>query len=385
MAYFDWNATAPLLEASRRTWEEASRESWANPSTPYRLGVRTRLALEEAREEMAGFLGVDAGQVLFTSGATEANNGLLQEAARRFPDRAVWLSGVEHPSVAVAADFCFGSERVKKIPVQRTGEVDLGWLEDRLRKERPALVCVMAVNNETGVIQPWEEALGLCESAGVPFHCDAVQWAGKGKAGRDQWNRCAGVTLSGHKLGSPKGVGCLVLGKEWKGSTILAGGAQELGSRAGTENPPGVLAMVTAFRERMARAPLAPQARDHFERELLARWPGEVRIHGADAPRVWNTSSLCLPDYRAERWIARLDRQGFEVSSGSACSTGREGPSPVLRAMGVDDEEARRTLRISSGWETSREDWEGLLEAFCAVRAELGDPGPGGPGQVIEI
>jgi cysteine desulfurase len=391
MSYFDWNATAPLHPVAREAWLDASERFWANASTSYRLGAQAHLALEEARESVAGCLGVNPDQVVFTSGATEANNAIIRELAGRSPAGGrILISAVEHPSVVAAAQHFWGSGRVERVPVNGEGRIDLDWLAERLRKDRPELLSVMAVNNETGVIQPVAGILELCQSTGVPFHCDAVQWIGKEPlqpAGLD-WGSCAGVTLSAHKFGGPKGVGCLLLGREMHGLKVQAGGAQEHGSRAGTENVPAILAMVAALEHRRANPvrDAARKAHDAFESGLESLWGAEIHIHGMGAPRIWNTTLVALPAHRSSRWISRLDRHGFQVSSGSACSAGKEGPSPVLKAMGVDAETAGRTLRISGGWETQAGEWTALLEALGQVREELdAATAPEGPGTVIEI
>ena len=387
MAYFDWNATAPLLPASRDVWLEASTSSWANPSTAYRLGVQARLALDEARERIAGRMNCHPEQVVFTSGATEANNGFIREAAwRARPEEGIWLSGIEHPSVQEAARAHWGSGRITRIPVLPGGAIDLDWIGEKLKAGKPALVSVMAANNETGVLQPWPSVRDLCRATGVAFHCDAVQWVGK--ASPSDWSGCSAVTLSGHKLGAPKGVGCLILSNEWKGIRIQAGGSQEMEMRAGTENIPGAVAMAEAFRcrEEASDREALRRSRDDFERALQREWPGQSVIHGAGADRLWNTSSVSLPEFRSERWIAQLDRLGFQVSSGSACSTGKAGPSPVLQAMGVEEGLIRRTIRISGGWETTPGEWEALLQALLEARNRLGESGSAdGPGRVIQI
>jgi len=244
---------------------------------------------------------------------------------------------------------------------------------------------VMAANNETGVVQPWRRIRDLCREAGTAFHCDAVQWFGKCPPA--DWSGCAGVTLSGHKFGGPRGTGCLILDPQWQGIHLQSGGAQELDSRAGTENLPAIVAMVAALEQRQEHLAKTadPGPRDRFEARLQSAWPGQVQIHGAGAERLWNTCLVALPRFRSERWIAQLDRLGFEVSSGSACSTAREGPSPVLAAMGVEPEAMRRTIRVSAGWETTGADWQALLEALLEARERLAGEAPeSGPGRVIE-
>lgn len=388
MTYFDWNATAPLLPSARSAWLAASDDAWANPSTAYRLGAGAKVVLEESRETMAELIGVSPGRVVFTSGATEANNALIQEVARRaHSDDKIWISAVEHPSVREAAIRFWGNERVVQIPVTGDGIVDLQWVEEHIREFRPAIISVMAVNNESGVIQPCQPVLNLCKAHGVAFHTDAVQWFGKGNGNLIPWADCAGISISAHKFGGPKGTGCLILGQEWTGSVLQAGGGQENGHRAGTEDVAGIAAMVAALQTRLAE-PLGADklaARDHFESGLLEQFPNAV-IHGMTAPRMWNTSLIGLPDFKSARWIARLDKRGFQVSTGAACSAGKKGPSMVMQAMGVDEGIARRTLRISAGWETEPDDWTALLEALKAVHEELLSEEPqGGPGTVIEI
>jgi len=388
MAYFDWNATAPLHPEAKAAWLEAVERFWGNPSTAYRLGSRARLALDEARETVASCLQVSPESIVFTSGATEANNGLIRECAMRAqPDGEVWISSVEHPCVRAAAYRFWGADRVVELPVDGKGRVDLNVFLDRLDKVRPSLVSVMAANNETGVLQPWEEIRDSCREGGVAFHCDASQWIGK--EDRADWSGCAAVSFSGHKFGGGRGVGALVLSPEWRSLRLLEGGAQEMNIRAGTENVPGIVAMAAALRYRFESAlPSNPSApRDRFEEHVLAAFPaGQLQIHGRGVPRLWNTSSLALPGYPSERWIMQLDRRGFKVSSGSACATGKDGPSPVLQAMGVTPETMRRTLRISSGWETSADEWEALQAAIMEVYRHLSEPvKASGPGRVIDL
>ncbi len=389
MTYFDWNATAPVLAEARDAWMHASEQFWGNPSTAYRLGAQAKLELEKARKSVAGDLGVDPDHVIFTSGATESNNGFLRAAKNRAPsDGLIWVSAVEHSAVRKAALEIWGEDRTKVIPVDRGGIVDLDWIGEKLQENRPSLVSVMAVNNETGTIQPWQEVLKLCEAAGVPFYCDAVQWIGKFPTGDAPFNRCAGVAASGHKFGAPKGTGLLILGKDWRGAKLQIGGSQEQESRAGTENVPGSVALAIALGKRMTHPLREDQlgARDRFEDKLASQWPGQVQIHGHGYPRTWNTCSVSLPQFKAARWIARLDKHGFQVSAGSACSAGKTRISPVLAAMGVGEAVASRTIRVSSGWETSAKDWDDLFEAIVSVYAELESEEPaGGPGQVIEL
>ncbi len=280
MRYFDHNASSPLCAAARQAWLEAEERFPGNPSSLHRVGSRAGVALEGAREEIAGLLGCSAGDLIFCSGATEANNSVVSHFARVSSGEA-WISAVEHPSVLEAVQDSFAG-RYRCIPVDRGGRVDVGWVEDRLRKGQPAFVGVMAVNNETGVVQPWREVQAVCEASGVAFFCDAVQALGKDPSVSgglpDYMVGCA------HKFGGPKGVGFLKAGRGFRG--MSRGGGQEEGRRAGTENVSGVLAMAAALRDRMGRVRGAGFVhervcwRNGFEARLMAALPG-VRVVGA--------------------------------------------------------------------------------------------------------
>src|SRR5438874_2281931 len=179
MIYFDHNATAPLMPAAREAWLRAVDEFIGNPSSPHRIGGRADAALSDARARLARLLGCDALDIVWTSGATEANNHVLQHFSRTLPAKAeVWISAIEHPCVVEPAQHYFGS-RVRVIPVSREGAIDLDWLSENLKRTPPGLIAVMAANNVTGVLQPWRHVAELCRKNKVPYLCDAVQWLGK--------------------------------------------------------------------------------------------------------------------------------------------------------------------------------------------------------------
>ena len=231
----------------------------------------------------------------------------------------------------------------------------------------------MAANNETGVLQPWAEIAAACKEAGVGYLCDASQWLGKlpaGGVGGDGF-----VIAAGHKFGGPKGVGLLKLAPQAEGLRGQLGGGQEGGHRGGTADFPGIAAMGAALAEAEQKKVFLETERlrwrDDFERAVSAAVPG-VRVVAASADRLWNTVSLIMPCAENTRWVTRLDKRSFQVSTGSACATGKGGPSPVLAALGIDAEAARRVVRVSSGWETTEEDWRALTAAFGAVAAEVG-------------
>ncbi len=370
MLYFDHNATSPLSAAARDAWLDAVARFIGNPSSPHRLGARAEAALEGARETLARRLECEPSAIVWTSGATESNNTVVQHFARG--EGEAWVSAIEHPCVLASVKLGFPG-RYQLIPVRASGVVDLDWLRDALKTQRPAFVGLMAANNETGVLQPWHEALSLCREARVPFFCDAAQWIGKlpasGLGGCDFLSGCA------HKFGGPQGVGFLKCPA--RTTPLLSGGKQEDGRRAGTENVAGVLAMMAALEERESqldggKAEGRRQARDAFIDALVGAMP-ETQILGAGVDRLWNTVSAVMAQTDLQqRWVVKLDKLGFAVSTGSACASGREEPSHVLAAMGVAAEAAARVLRFSGGWETTAGDWTLLLQGIVEARQEMG-------------
>ena len=374
MIYFDHNATTPLLPVARQAWLDAADQFPGNPSSPHRLGSRADSALNDARERLAAALGCHAAEIIFTSGATESNNTVLHHIARASAsDAEVWVSAIEHPCVLEPARALMG-RRLRLNPNSKSGVADPKWMEEELQARRPALVAIMAANNETGALQPWREARGFCQAAEVPFFCDAAQWIGKLPA--SGLGACDWVSGAAHKFGGPRGVGFL------KGPTslgiqpLIRGGPQEERRRAGTENVPGVLAMVAALAERerqiAAGEHLALESlRDDFERRLLESLPGS-EIVSAQSPRLWNTVLALMPEADCrQRWVVKLDRLGVAVSTGSACSSGKEEPSHVLSALGLTPSQAARALRFSAGWATTAADWTGLLGALRTVREKI--------------
>jgi cysteine desulfurase len=375
MLYFDHNATTPLLPEAKRAWLEAVETLVGNPSSPHRLGARADAVLESARERLAAALGCNVGDIVWTSGATESNNAVLSHVAgmaKGLPGELL-VGAVEHPSVLSSALRHFG-KGVQKIPVDAHGVVALDWLEEALAGRSVRLVAVMAANNETGVLQPWREVVALCKSRGIPFLCDATQWLGKLPA--SGLGDCDFVSGSAHKFGGPRGVGFLKCPSGSAFAPLLSGGKQEEGRRAGTENVAGVLAMLAALDVRESTLARGAQRerlgwREEFEQALTAELPG-TSIVGAGAERLWNTVSAMMPETDCrQRWVVKLDKAGFAVSTGSACASGREEPSHVLAAMGLEAGEAGRVLRFSSGWESTREDWQKLLAGLREVHSAM--------------
>lgn len=380
MIYLDHNATSPLLPEARAAWLEAAERFPGNPSSPHRLGARADTALDLARQRVASILGCAPLDLIWTSGATEACNTVLHHAAASNPTGAVWISAVEHPAVRESARHYFGP-RQHEIPVDARGVVELDWLRDHLAGPRPVLVAIMAANNETGVLQPWREAQQLCAAAGIPFFCDATQWCGRLPA--QGLGACGFVAGSAHKFGGPRGTGFLKVPGAKSLRPLLRGGKQLEGRRAGTENVPGVLAMLVALEwceQQIADGGTAQRLawRERFLAQFQAAMP-IARVIGGGADRLWNTVSVVMPaaDCR-QRWVVKLDKAGLAVSTGSACASGSEHPSHVLTSMGLGADEAGRALRLSSGWLTSENDWGELLKAMVQIQANPGDS-PGRP------
>lgn len=365
MNYFDFNATYPMMIAARDAWVEAAKRYWANPSSASQPASAARVFLSACREDWANRFATRPENIVFTAGATEASNAVLSWTGQKAPSTArVLLSPVEHPAVLEPAQIHFAG-RVDLMPVDESGRVDLVEVERQLRDGRYALVALMAANNETGLLQPVSELAALARKAGVPVFCDAAQWAGK--LPLSDLPPVDYLTLSGHKFGGPRGTGVLVLSDTVADFRGRVGGGQEHGHHSGTENLEGIAAITAA----MKAQPSAGWSSDGLDRFLKALEGSNFRIVGRKAPRLPNTVSLVAPRHKATRWLTRLEKQGFIASSGAACATTKEGPSHVLKALGLSDDEAVRVIRISGGPETDEIAWLGLRKALDTVLSEL--------------
>tara|TARA_B110000977_G_C11050601_1_gene482154 strand:- start:287 stop:1432 length:1146 start_codon:yes stop_codon:yes gene_type:complete len=377
--YFDYNATASLRPEAKAAWLSATEDLWLNPSSPYRAAARVHAHLAEARSVVAGLFAVAAERVVFNSGATEANNAIFAHWAATLPaNTRIGVSPTEHPSVLAAAQHFFG-ERVIWLALDSNGAVDVAALQHVLNERQLAAVSVMAANNETGILNDWAAIATACRAQGVSYHCDASQWIGK--LPLDRLQTCDFLTGAAHKFGGPKGVGLCLLPAENSGFMSLTGGDQEFGHRAGTEDVAGILAMVAALQ---AAERGSAQGRDAFLVELGQVLPA-VEVVGLAAQRLCNTALLIMPEFASVRWIRALEKRGFLVSAGSACSTGKQGPSPVLAAMGVQADAMQRVLRVSSGWATSVADWLALAAAMAECRSMLSSEADGSTSTVISI
>ena len=357
--YFDWNAAAPL-RAEARAAMLAALDSPGNASSVHGEGRSARQRLETARRQVAALVGAEAREVTFVSGATEANALALQPG---IADRLL-VSALEHPSVLSGGRFV--PEQVEILPVDGNGIVDRAALATALAKAERPLVSVMLANNETGVIQPIAAIAAIVHAANGLLHVDAVQAAGRiaidmRALGADL------MSLSSHKLGGPQGAGALIVRAGLSVAPMIRGGGQERGVRAGTENVAAIAGFGAAAEAASARlavdASRMAALRDRLEAGLRAATPDAV-IFAAGVDRLPNTSLVALSGIKAETALIAFDLNGFALSSGSACSSGKVAASHVLAAMGVEPTLARAAIRISLGATTSESEVESLLIAW---------------------
>ena len=379
MRYFDYNATTPLCAAAKRAWNDAVDRAWQNPSSPYRSAAAVNATLEDRRERLGQLLSVDSSRIVFNSGATEGNNAVFCHQMEIMDSaEQIALSPIEHPSVLEPAKKLF-QDRIVWLPVDSNGMVQIEGID----LGKVGFLSLMAANNETGVLQPWARAAEICAERGIPFHCDASQWIGKMPT--KGLSNCSFVTGCGHKFGGPKGCGFLVLPESGCFGASLHGGSQQNDRRAGTEDFASVSALVSALEWSNASQTHAQgEAKEAFLAEISEVVPGTRAVHG-DASTLWNTVMLEMPKFASSRWIAFLEKRGFLISSGSACSTGKAGPSHVLASMGCDAGAMRRSIRISSGWETCQSDWQALKFALVDVYDALNRDKASSDSQVISF
>lgn len=363
-AYFDHNATTPLDRRVLEAMLPYFREHYGNPSSRHGFGREARRAVDVAREQVAQAVGAHVSQVYFVSGGTEGNNLLIKGAAARLKPSQIAVSALEHPSVMKPAQELPGQGwKLRKLAVDSAGRLDMADLESALR-EPTGLVSVMLANNETGVVQNLATAAEKARGAGAIVHTDAVQVLGKLPIGFADLNVHA-MTLSAHKVYGPKGIGALILDKRLDIKPQITGGGHEKGLRAGTENVPAIVGFGMACElaaSRLQQFSLGiRQIRQRLDQELLAL--GAV-LFGDTVERLPNTCYFAFPGVDGEALVMGLDRAGFAVASGSACSSGSGDPSPVLQAMGVERELARGAVRVSLGKDNDMAQVERFLQAL---------------------
>ena len=364
-SYFDGNATTPLCKEAYQAWVDASENWWYNSSSPFSLGAATKVRLEQERYKLAKWIGCEEDEIVFNSGATEGNNSVMWALGQLCPDdKLVLVSSLEHPSVLGPAQFHLG-HKLRFVSVNAEGVVTLDEIQEYLEKGNVYAISLMAANNETGVLQPWQKVLELCQEYQVLYHCDAAQWLGK--LPDANFGKCTFVSGCAHKFGGPKGCGFLKYSKSIGTLGLFKGGNQEEGMRAGTEDYPSISAMLAALE---SYGSIHQQGRDQFE-ELLKEEVPDVKILGEAVSRLPQTSMVLLPRFNNDRWVTRLSKKGFLISTGSACSSSDVKGSKVLTSMGLSNEKSQRTVRISGGKWSTEESWHDLALAFGEVWQEL--------------
>jgi cysteine desulfurase len=374
MAYLDHAATTPMLAEALDAYVAAAGEV-GNPSSLHAAGRGARRLVEESRERVAAVLGARPSEVIFTSGGTESDNlatkGIFWARRAADPRRTrVVASAVEHHAVLDSVDWLRTHEgaRVSRLPVDTLGRVDPAALAGLLAEhgDEVAVISVQWANNEVGTVQPVPELAAVAAAAGIPFHTDAVQAVGQIPVDFAAGGPAA-LTLTGHKLGGPVGVGALLLGRDVPCTPLLHGGGQERDVRSGTLDTAGVVAFAvaveTAIKNQQEYAARVAALRDELVERVRAAVP-DVVLNGDVAHRLPGNAHFSFPGCEGDALLMLLDAQGIACSTGSACSAGVAQPSHVLLAMGADDDRARSSLRFTLGHTSTRADLDALVEVL---------------------
>lgn len=369
--YLDNNATTAPLPSVNEAVRTAMETTWGNPSSIHRIGQEARYKVDCARESVANLIGVQASDITFTSGGTEAANLAIQTACQAFPNRRVIVtSKIEHAAVGEMIDaLCEGVYEVIRLENCENGVVCTDQLEQLLqeRADEIALVSIMWCNNETGVIEPIEEVVRLCKEHHVLVHSDGTQWVAKMPVNLQEVDVDM-LSFAAHKFHGPKGIGALYVRKDLQVAPLVTGGPQERGRRGGTENVPAILGFGVAAEEASAwltdeNITQMENLRNHFEAELLSRVP-TAYINSSGASRAWTTSSVSISNVKGELVLLMLSERGVCASSGSACSSGALKESKVIEALGTPDDGEWGTVRFSFARTTTKEELEEAVNAL---------------------
>lgn len=373
--YFDHNATTAVDNAVLEAMLPYFQQEYGNASSRHALGTTARRAINKAREQVAHAVGVQPAQVIFTSGGSEANNLFIRGAADSLKPSNIFVSAIEHPCVLRPAQELARrtSERwrMQRLAVSSAGQVNLDNACDIMDEQKPGLVSVMLANNETGAIQDVASIAAMARSHGAWMHTDAVQGLGKISVDFAALNVHA-MTLSAHKIYGPKGAAALIIDKRLLLKPLIYGGGHENGMRSGTENVPAIVGFGMACELAKLRtaetAAHVTMLRDHLEEGLKAM--GAV-IFGSGAARIPNTCYFALPNIEGDTLVVRLDKAGFAVASGAACSSVNPGQSHVLEAMGVAPMLARCAVRVSFGSNNTAAQVKNFLKITANISEEL--------------
>ena len=377
--YFDNNATTKVAEEVLKEMEPLFCQLYGNPSSMHTFGGQIARKIRRAREQVAGLLASDPTEIIFTSGGTESDNAAIIGALAAVPDkRKVITTRVEHPAVlTVCRDLENHGYTVVELTVDKQGRLDWRQLEELLDDDT-ALVTIMYANNETGVVFPIDKIAELVTGKGVVFHTDAVQAVGKIPLNLSKSNIDL-LSISGHKLHAPKGVGALYVRKGTRLSPFMLGGHQEAGRRAGTENVPGIVglgkACELAAENLEAENSRVKYLRDKLENALLEKCPDSM-LNGDKENRLPNTSNISFEYIEGEAILLMLDKYGICASSGSACASGSLEPSHVLRAMGVPFTAAHGSIRFSLSRYNTEEEVDYTIEKMPPIINRLRELSP---------
>lgn len=374
ICYLDNNATTRIAPEVVEVMLPYLRDYWGNPSSIYQFGRRVAKQVEAARERVAALVNAEPREIVFTSGGTESDNSAIHSALVTQPDkRHVLTTAVEHSAVLKFCESLRGrGYEVTFLPVDSNGALDLHLFEESIRPDT-AIASVMWANNETGVLFPIEEIAAICRRQGVLFHTDAVQVPGRLSINTKALN-VDFMSLSGHKLHAPKGVGALYVKRKTKYQPYLIGGGQERGRRGGTENVADIvgfgMAAELALKHLSDVKSRVRSLRDRLEEGVLSRVQGSMR-NGRKEPRLVNTTNLSFDGVEAEGMLMLLDQAGICASSGSACTSGSLDPSHVLMAMGCSLERARGSIRFSLSAHNTEAEIDCVLDRFPEMISQL--------------
>lgn len=377
--YLDNNATTQVAQEVLEEMLPYFHDLYGNPSSAHSFGGQVGRKLREARERVAQLLGAVPEEIVFTSCGSESDNAVIRSALETQPDkRHIVTSRVEHPAIkSLCAHLSSQGYRVTEIPVNREGQLDMDRYEESLTPDT-AIVSLMWGNNETGVIFPVEKAAELAHERGIPFHSDAVQVAGKIPVDMKD-SAIDMLSLSGHKLHAPKGIGILYLRKGVKFSPFIIGGHQEMGRRGGTENTASIIglgkACELAIQHLEEENTRVRQLRDKLESQILDRVPN-TRINGGQSERLPNTSNISFEFVEGESILLHMDEFGICASSGSACTSGSLQPSHVLRAMGVPFTMAHGSIRFSLSVYNTEEEIDFVIDKLPPIIETLRNLSP---------
>lgn len=377
--YLDNNATTQVAQEVLEAMAPYFHDYYGNPSSMHSFGGQVARHLTEARAKVAALIGAEPDEIIFTSCGTESDNAAIRSALAVNPDkRHIITSRVEHPAIkALCEHLAERDYRITELDVDSSGRLDMEQYRKALTADT-AIVSLMWANNETGVIFPVEEAAQMAREKGVLFHTDAVQAVGKVPINMKE-NSIHMLSLSGHKLHAPKGIGVLYLRKGTKFSPFLIGGHQEKGRRGGTENTPGIVglgkACELALRNMETENTKVKRLRDKLEQELLRRIPNS-KVNGDGAPRLPNTANISFEFIEGESILLLMDGHGICASSGSACTSGSLQPSHVLRAMGVPYTMAHGSVRFSLSVYNTEEEINLVIDKLPPVIERLRSMSP---------